>query len=143
MHATLKLLILLDYYMTQQTEEAFKDFKHPDEASFDRLVKALDRAYHHPFKMAIRSFFHGMMAALGATIGAGLVLVLMFYMLKSVDFSPYAEQLQNLIIPESIRKQLDPESFPSSDNAQSQAVQTAIDNLLRQQAEQAAQQGVR
>lgn len=126
--------------MAQAPEESFKDFKHPDDASFDKLVAAIDRAYHRPFRMAMRSFLHGMMTALGATVGAALVLVLLFYVLRTVDFGPYAEKLQNLIIPESIRKQLDPESYQNMDDQQSAAIQQALDAYMRQQALLEAQQ---
>ncbi len=119
--------------MASTPEESFKDFKHPDDASFDKLVAAIDRAYHRPFRMAMRSFLHGMMTALGATVGAGLVFLLLFYILRSVDFGPYAEKFQNLIIPESIRKQLDPEAYQSSASQQSQAVQQALDTYIKQQ----------
>lgn len=125
--------------MAQAPEESFKEFKHPEDASFDKLVAAIDRAYHRPFRMAMRSFLHGMMAALGATVGAVIVLVILFYVLRTVDFGPYAERLQNLIIPESIRKQLDPEGFQEANQLQSEAVQSAIDSYLRQQAEQESQ----
>jgi hypothetical protein len=121
--------------MAQQPEESFKEFKHPDDASFDKLVAAIDRAYHRPFRMALRSFIHGMMTALGATVGAGIVFLALFYVLRTVDFGPYAERFQNLIIPESIRKQLDPEAYPTS-NEQNQALQDALDAYTRQQLEQ-------
>lgn len=120
--------------MASTPEESFKDFKHPDDASFDKLVAAIDRAYHRPFRMAMRSFVHGMMTALGATVGAGLVFLLLFYILRSVDFGPYAEKFQNLIIPESVRKQLDPEAYQNSASQQSQAVQQALDSYIKQQA---------
>ncbi|CAN5143049.1 hypothetical protein BH11PAT4_BH11PAT4_6920 [soil metagenome] len=119
--------------MDPKPEETFKDFKHPDDASFDKLVAAIDRAYHRPFRMAMRSFLHGMMTALGATVGAGLVFLILFTILRTVDFGPYAEKFQNLIIPESIRKQLDPEAFASPSNQQNQALQQAIDTYLKRQ----------
>jgi hypothetical protein len=72
------------------------------------------------------------MAALGATVGAGLVFLLLFYILRTVDFGPYAEKFQNLIIPEAIRKQLDPEAYASPTSQQNQAVQQAIDTYLLQ-----------
>ncbi len=85
----------------------FLDYQHPDDASFDKFVHALDRAYHRPFLMMWRGFLYGIALALGTTVGAAIVLALLFYVLKSIDFAPYAKDLQELIIPENIRKQLD------------------------------------
>jgi hypothetical protein len=58
----------------------FADYRSPDSASFDKLVAALDKAYHHPWRMALRSFLHGFMSAIGAAVGATLVVVLSGYL---------------------------------------------------------------
>jgi hypothetical protein len=87
--------------------DEFADYRHPDEASFDKFVAALDRAYHRPFVMMWRGFLYGIATALGATVGAGIVLVILFYILRSINFAPFITQIQDIIIPESIRQQLE------------------------------------
>ena len=95
-------------------KDEFADYRHPDEASFDKFVAALDRAYHRPFQMMMRAFLQGIATALGATVGAGLVLIILFYALRSINYTPFINQLQNIIIPSSIRAQLDgPSPSPS------------------------------
>lgn len=99
--------------LSKDNRDEFDSFKHPDDASFDKFIGALDRAYHRPFLMMWRSFLHGMAAALGATVGAALVFVILFYVLRTLNFAPFAKQLQELVIPASILKQLDPSASPS------------------------------
>jgi hypothetical protein len=94
-------------------KDEFSEYRHPDDASFDKFVKALDRAYHRPLLMMWRSFLMGVATALGATVGAAIILVILFYVLKTFDFAPYATKIQEIIIPESIRKQLDGSSTPT------------------------------
>lgn len=94
----------------------FADYQHPDDASFDKFVSALDRAYHRPFMMMWRGFLYGIALALGTTIGAGIVLTLLFYVLKTIDFAPYVKDLQELVIPEEIRNQLEKESSSEDPN---------------------------
>ena len=94
-----------------ETSDAFTDFRAPNEASFDKLVKAIDRAYHRPFVMMGRSFLQGLMTSLGATAGFAIVMVILFYVLQSLGgidyFAPGIHKLQDLIIPASVRTQLD------------------------------------
>lgn len=86
--------------------DEFSEFRHPDDASFDRFVRAIDRAYHRPWIMFWRSVLHGIGTAIGATVGAGLVFAALFYVLNTLDFTPFAAKIQELIIPEAIRDQL-------------------------------------
>lgn len=90
--------------------DQFKEYRHPDEASFDKFVKAIDRAYHRPWIMFWRAVLFGIGYALGATIGVAVVFTVLFYALRTINFVPYIEDFQELIIPESIRNQLDKES---------------------------------
>lgn len=103
-------------------DDGFAEYRHPDDASFDKFVHALDRAYHRPWLLFWRSVLWGLGTALGATIGAGIVFVGLFYALSTINFTPYAEKIQELIIPETIRSQLD-----SSDSQQER-----IDQLLEE-----------
>ena len=94
------------------TKDDFAEFRHPDEASFDKFVAALDRAYHRPFQMMFRSFLHGMMTVLGGTVGAALIFIILFYALRTFDWSPFAQKLQNAIIPANIQQLLSSSPSP-------------------------------
>lgn len=93
-------------------KDDFADYRHPDDASFDKLVGAIDRAYHRPFVMMGRAFLHGMMSILGGTVGAAIIFVILFYILRSLNWAPYIEDFQKLIIPDKIEQILNGESAP-------------------------------
>jgi|GEM_PF-5665080 len=94
-------------------KDEYAAYRHPDDASFDKFVAAIDRAYHRPVQMMWRSFLQGVATALGATVGAGLVLIILFYVLRSINFSPYIQDFQNIVIPASIRNELNPSPTPT------------------------------
>jgi hypothetical protein len=79
----------------------------PSEATVRRLVVAVEKAYHRPWLMMWRSFLHGFMTALGATIGTALfftILIWVFQALGGVDLlRPGVEAIQDLIIPDSLK----------------------------------------
>jgi hypothetical protein len=85
----------------------FSDFKNPKAADVDILVQALDRAYHRPGLMMWRSFLHGFMAALGATIGTALFFTILLYILQGLGgvelLRPSIEKIQDIVIPASLR----------------------------------------
>ena len=58
----------------------FADFQSPHEASVDRLVEAMDRAYHRPWLMMWRSFLQGMMTGVGAGLGTVLFFAFSVYL---------------------------------------------------------------
>jgi len=61
----------------------FSDFQSPHEASLDRLVEAVDRAYHRPWLMMWRSFLHGFMTAIGATVGTAVIVAILGYVVQT------------------------------------------------------------
>ncbi len=77
------------------------------QASIDRLVLALDRAYMHPWRMMGRSFLHGLLTALGATIGAALFFSIALWLFQALGgislIKPYVEKVQELVIPSELR----------------------------------------
>ncbi len=93
---------------TPAAPDEFADFRHPDEASFDKLVRSIDRAYHRPFVMMGRSFLQGMMAALGATVGLAIVITVLSFTLKALGgidyFEPGIQKIQNVVIPQEFRE---------------------------------------
>ena len=108
--------------LPKRADDEFAAFRHPDDASFDKFVAAIDRAYHRPFVMMWRSFLQGVATALGATVGAGIVFILLFYVLRNFNFSPVIQNFQDIIIPKSIRDQLD----------QSAATTNQVNTLIQQ-----------
>lgn len=87
--------------MPERRDNDFKDFQSPHEASVDRLVEALDRAYHRPWLMIWRSFLHGFMTAIGATFGTVIIVVIAgmaFQALGGIELlRPSIDKLQNMI----------------------------------------------
>lgn len=79
----------------------FTEFSNPEDASFDKLVQAIDRAYHRPWTMMWRSFMHGIMTAIGAAVGWILILILsglLFQALGGVQlFQPLLEKMEEAI----------------------------------------------
>jgi len=80
----------------------FADFQSPHEASVDKLVDALDRAYHRPGLLAWRAFMQGFMSAIGATIGTVVILFaigLLLHLLGGVRlFAPLVDRIQQSIV---------------------------------------------
>jgi hypothetical protein len=80
-----------------------------DQATMHRLLTAVDRAYNRPWLMMWRSFLHGFMTALGATIGTALfftILVWFFQRLGGIDLlAPQIEKLQDLLIPDQFQNE--------------------------------------
>ena len=58
-------------------KDEFDPYRHPDDASFDKFVAAIDRAYHKPLQMMVRSFLQGIAYAVGATVGAAIVFIIL------------------------------------------------------------------
>jgi hypothetical protein len=57
-------------------------------ANLDRLVSAIDKAYHHPGPLVWRGFLVGLASGLGATIGVALVLALLGFILRELGGLP-------------------------------------------------------
>lgn len=57
--------------------------------NLDRLVKAIDRAYHHPGPLVWRGFLIGLASGLGATIGVALVLAILGFVLRELGGLPF------------------------------------------------------
>ncbi|OGD60885.1 hypothetical protein A3A71_03175 [Candidatus Berkelbacteria bacterium RIFCSPLOWO2_01_FULL_50_28] len=54
----------------------------------ERLITALDRAYHRPGLLVWRGFLIGLASGLGATIGAAIVLALLGFLLREFGGLP-------------------------------------------------------
>lgn len=65
-------------------KDEFAEFRSPDDASFDKLVAAIDRAYHRPWQMLWRSFLQGLMSAIGAAVGWILIITLSGYLFQAL-----------------------------------------------------------
>jgi hypothetical protein len=87
------------------------------DATIARLVHAVELAYNRPWRMMGRSFIHGLMTALGATVGTALfftILLWIFQALGGLDLiKPGVEKLQSYIIPKEILNQINPSTTPS------------------------------
>jgi hypothetical protein len=101
---------------TVKTPEDNLPKKQPSPEQLDQLIAAVDRAYHRPWLMMWRSFLHGIMVSLGATIGAGLVLLIVGWILLQLDWTPIGRSVWEMLIPQTVREQLEP--TPSQDAAQ-------------------------
>lgn len=66
----------------EHVDKDFSAFQSPHEASVDRLVQAVDRAYHRPFLMMWRAFLQGLMTAIGASVGTAIVVLVSIYVFK-------------------------------------------------------------
>lgn len=77
------------------------DSQLPSSASFDQMVRALDRAYHRPFYLMWRAFLQGMMAAFGAFVGTaiiGLISVYLFNLLGGIQlFKPVIDTINTSV----------------------------------------------
>lgn len=56
--------------------------------NLDRLVRAIDKAYHHPGPLVWRGFLIGLASGLGATIGVAVVLALVGFVLRELGGIP-------------------------------------------------------
>lgn len=92
----------------EAANDEFADYRGPDDASFDKFIQALDRAYHRPWVMMWRSFLHGLMTGLGATIGTTVVLAALTYIFQIVDgprlLSSYANSIGNALTEKAAEK---------------------------------------
>ncbi len=57
--------------------------------SLDRLLKAIDRAYHNPGPLVWRGFLIGLASGLGATLGAALVIGSLGFLLRELGGLPF------------------------------------------------------
>jgi hypothetical protein len=83
-------------------KDEFAEFRSPDDASFDKLVAAIDRAYHRPGLMLWRSFCQGLMSAIGMAIGWILIISVSGYLFQALGginlLKPWIEKAQQGII---------------------------------------------
>lgn len=56
--------------------------------NLDRLLRAVDKAYHHPGPLVWRGFLIGLASGLGATIGVALVLATFGFILRELGGLP-------------------------------------------------------
>ena len=98
--------------------EAFKDFKGPDEASFDKFILALDRAYHRPWSMMWRSFLQGVMKGMGTVFGFLMMIAILVLLFRAFNGPVWLDNsidyLRNKFIPAQILDELN----KSTTNAQ-------------------------
>lgn len=89
------------------SKEEFKDFQSPHEASEDRLVEAIDRAYHRPWLMMWRSFLQGVMSGIGAVVGSAIILLLLGFLFNRLGgvnlLKPAIGKLQDTIIQSQVK----------------------------------------
>ena len=89
------------------SDQEFKDFQSPHEASLDRLINAVDRAYHRPGLLLWRSFLQGVMTAIGASVGTFLVFSVVIYVFQALGgielLRPGLEKLQEMLLPPELR----------------------------------------
>lgn len=107
------------------TTEEFKEFENPNSASVDRLIQALDRAYHRPGLLMWRAFTSGLFYAIGATVGAAIFFSVVLYVLHVLGglslLSPGIEKLSDMITSQQVK----------SLNKQSDSVTTTdLNNLI-------------
>lgn len=85
----------------------FSDFQSPHEASVDRLVAAIDRAYHRPVLMVWRSFWQGVFTAIGLSVGYALVVIILVYTFHALGgielLQPSLTKIQEMVIPKQLR----------------------------------------
>lgn len=82
-------------------EDEFSEFRSPEDASFDKMVHALDRAYHKPWVMMWRAFLQGLMGAFGTAVGWILIFTLSGVIFQALGgfslFKPITDKLQSTI----------------------------------------------
>ncbi|QQG50262.1 MAG: hypothetical protein HZB70_01615 [Candidatus Berkelbacteria bacterium] len=57
--------------------------------NLDRLVRAIDKAYHHPGPLVWRGFMIGLASGLGATIGVAVVLAILGFLVRELGGLPF------------------------------------------------------
>ncbi len=74
-----------------------------DDKAVSRLVSVMETAYHRPWYMMWRSFLSGLMAALGASVGAALfftILIWVFQALGGIELlRPGLDNVKDLVVP--------------------------------------------
>jgi len=87
------------------SQEEFPAFEEPSDATINRLVLALDRAYHRPGLLLWRSFLQGVMTGVGATVGTAIVLSVAAFTFSAIGglslLRPALNQLSDYILPSS------------------------------------------
>lgn len=82
-----------------EEDNGFSDFQSPDEASVNRLIIALDRAYHQPRLLMWRAFLQGFTAAIGAFIGSAFIVIVSAYLFQALGglglLKPYVDKIQD------------------------------------------------
>jgi hypothetical protein len=91
----------------EERDTDFKDFQSPHDASVERLIQALDRAYHRPWLMMWRAFLSGIMTAVGMAVGYLLIFTLLAYVFQVLGgfklLEPLSQKLQQSILPPQLR----------------------------------------
>ena len=107
----------------------FSDFQSPHEASVERLVQAIDKAYHRPGLMLWRSFWQGFMSAIGLSVGYAVVVIILIYVFRSLGgielLQPFANKIQEMVIPKELRSALENQSTTSSSTSSSSTTETS------------------
>lgn len=98
----------------ERQDKDFSAFQSPHEASVERLIQALDRAYHRPAQLMWRSFLQGFMSAIGAAIGTILIFSVIVYVVQAAGglelLRPGLTKLQDMLIPKELREMSAPSS---------------------------------
>ncbi|MBU6388903.1 hypothetical protein KGQ71_00105 [Patescibacteria group bacterium] len=101
MNATVSPSTTAPATVSEQRVTDFSDFQSPHEVSIERLVQAVDLAYHHPWRMMWRSFWSGFMTAIGAMVGTVIIVGLLGYMFHALGgielLRPSIDKLQNML----------------------------------------------
>lgn len=61
----------------------------------NRLVRAIDSAYHNPGQLMWRNFLGGLFSGLGATIGVAIVVLILGFMIRQFGGLPIIGQWLN------------------------------------------------
>ena len=92
----------------EKRDTDFSDYQRPHEASVNRLIQAVDRAYHRPWLMMWRAFLQGIATAIGITVGYLIIFTLLFYLFQSLGgtdklLTPTLQKVSNSILPAQLR----------------------------------------
>ena len=96
--------------MPEVLDTDFAAFQSPHEASVDRLVEAVDRAYHRPWLLMWRAFLQGLMTALGLTVGYAMIVILIAYLIQvrggtAKLLDPLLIEVQQKVIQPTVQNQ--------------------------------------
>lgn len=90
--------------------ETFKEFKGPDDASFDKFITALDRAYHRTGLMMWRSFLTGLMQGIGTIIGFLITIIALVFIFRAFNGPVWIDSsiqyLQKKFIPTQLLEEI-------------------------------------